>query len=192
MFIMPSFKKSLIVEQFQGNYLNWFFFTKKPFRKLSKQADKIILTTRQSVWCPALNKTPGIYMYQTSFEHSSQLKGSLMLWPKPHNLFTLLCLSLSKTELWVGLVNIRCFLWCTNFLVWAVPDKLQWFLKLSLFLLSFLLILKLIFLCLYNKWQGPFLVTHSVHYLGICSMKTIAQQLFCSLIVFRYSLHTFI
>ena len=23
MFIMPSFKKSLIVEQFQGNYLNW-------------------------------------------------------------------------------------------------------------------------------------------------------------------------
>ena len=48
MFIMPSFEKSLIVEQFQGNYLKWKTKSVKQFDKIHKRMEGNIKWLRKS------------------------------------------------------------------------------------------------------------------------------------------------
>ena len=49
MLIMPSFKKSLIVEQFQGNYLKWYkAFGKKKARSYKKNNETSFLVCKRS------------------------------------------------------------------------------------------------------------------------------------------------
>ena len=49
---------------------------KKTFPKLSNQAGKNIPSASKFAWCPALNKTPGIYMYQNSLSTALNSKGA--------------------------------------------------------------------------------------------------------------------
>ena len=77
MFIMPSFKKSLIVEQFQGNYLKAFSFYANPGMIIRRACCPVLLSTladHEALWFSLFV----VCIFEVTFFSQSSIKGGLL------------------------------------------------------------------------------------------------------------------
>ena len=137
------------------------------------------------------------------FDWCSQMAGVVCLWYSPSlfegSKWAFIVSYYLEFALVQGAEDLQNFVqfsdWSLNskfFQLMLIPGKLQRIFKLLDFLLSLLLFIKLITLRLDNKRQLALLTSNTLHHIGICSMKSILQQLLGCFIIFWHSVHAFI